>query len=398
MTSGQVRDSVVVFCFQTNNEAATKHVSVHGFRMNDGRQGWLLDTPGFDDTARSDTEILREIASALAELYSKDVSTFALYFHRIVDPRMGLSATRNLELFKLICGEKAMRGVMIVTTRWDGMEEGSPQWEAAVERERQLEQSDKYWAGMIRHGAGVRRHVGTRNSAAGIIDSLVQRHQSYVLSIQVELAKEGLPLDQTAVGRFLAKEQEDLQARYEQELLDLEEEKKEALQQKDKELAAELATQEQKYRAQHANFASARSDLQVNLRDMREDNALKLGQGASSKGEASDQIKAQVDLLTHNVAELQEDMERRDREHNEQIARLRKQARNRDREHELETIRLIEQMEASHARDKRRRMETLRKPRPERREEEGDFIDAVNDSFMKVIRWIGGWSGPSLPR
>ena len=33
----------------------------------DGRHVTLIDTPGFDDTARSDTEILKQISAFLSE-------------------------------------------------------------------------------------------------------------------------------------------------------------------------------------------------------------------------------------------------------------------------------------------------------------------------------------------
>ncbi|KAK5422420.1 hypothetical protein LTR06_000678 [Exophiala xenobiotica] len=382
----------------------TKHVSVHGFRLSDGRQGWLMDTPGFDDTSRSDTEILREISSALTELYTRGVRLSGiLYLHRIVDPKMGHSAIRNLEIFKRLCGKEAMQGVAFVTTRWDGMEEGSPQWTSAVEREKQLRSSDKYWAGMIREGANVVRHFGTRTAALTVVDLLMQKQFGSPLAIQTELAKEMRSLDQTAAGRFLAQEQEELQARYAQEMKDLEQEREEALQQRDRVLAEELANQQQKYRAQHADFASARQELHVDFQQMSKENAQRLvytSQSSQQDSASTQQMKAQMDLIAQNVAEIQDEMERRDREHEEQIARLRKQARNRDKQHEAETIRLIEQTNVSHEHERKRShrmLETLRKPHPDSRDRRDRYSDQRDhhrdrnmepDGFTKLLRWL----------
>ena len=419
--------------------------------MADGRQGWLLDTPGFDDTSRSDTEILREIASTLTELYKRDHSLAGiLYLHRITDPKMGHSAIRNLEIFKRLCGREAWRGVTFVTTRWDGIEEGTPTWESAIERERQLATTEKYWASLIREGANVQRHFGTRGSALSIIDTLLHRRFNISLAIQEDMGKHELSLDQTAAGQFLAKEQEDLQARYEQEMKDLEEEKQEAISQKDRELAQELTSQEEKYRSDHAQFSTARHDLHVDFRQLSRENAQLLASLTSQQstqtpgqqqrgGDSTDQITAKMDLITQNIAEMQEDMERRDREHEEQISRLRKQARNRDKEHEVETARLIEQITASHANEKRRmrgRMETLRKnprgghgymggsgsgggggrerERYERERERDRYErerereryrereeDEVDHGWIKVLKWMSGydsWTMNSIPR
>lgn len=409
----------------SNETTATKHVSVHGFRVSDGRQAWLIDTPGFDDTSRSDTEILREIASALTELYKRDVGLAGvLYLHRIIDPKMGHSANRNLEIFKRLCGKDAMKGVSLVTTHWDGIPEGSPQWETAVERERKLAFSEKYWAGMIQDGADVHRHVGGRGSALAIIDSVMRKRFNSALAIQLELGQYELPLDQTGAGNFLAKEQEDLQARYEQEMRELEEEREQAMQQRDGELAAELATQEQRYQAQHAGFTSARRDLHVDFRQMRHENAAKAAQDSQTSEhrlqqqdqqaqQSAEQIKAQMDLIAQNVADIQEEMERRDKEHAEQIARLRKQARTRDREHEAETARLIEKMDARHEHEKRsmyRRMETLRKPPPpgpppsrhaeqhrggHGRRSGGDPEPDDDHPWFRVLKWLG-YSGGAV--
>src|SRR6202044_2750014 len=43
-------------------QACTQSVDVYACKLFPGRNVYLIDTPGFDDTKRSDTEVLRELA------------------------------------------------------------------------------------------------------------------------------------------------------------------------------------------------------------------------------------------------------------------------------------------------------------------------------------------------
>ena len=53
-------------CVGRNLESCTSTVQVAPPFTLDGRWVTLIDTPGFDDTSRSDTEVLTQIASFLA--------------------------------------------------------------------------------------------------------------------------------------------------------------------------------------------------------------------------------------------------------------------------------------------------------------------------------------------
>ncbi len=59
----------------------------------------LIDTPGFDDSKRSDTEILTEISRLLATQYKLVVTLKGIiYLHRITDNRFqGSAASGRLE-------------------------------------------------------------------------------------------------------------------------------------------------------------------------------------------------------------------------------------------------------------------------------------------------------------
>jgi ankyrin repeat protein len=86
-----------------------------------------VDTPGFDDTYRSDTDVLREIAAWLTDSYSNQVKLKGIiYLYRIMDERMQGSAKRNLFMFKKLCGPKPLNNVNLATTTWSSVNPARP--------------------------------------------------------------------------------------------------------------------------------------------------------------------------------------------------------------------------------------------------------------------------------
>ncbi|KAE8417126.1 P-loop containing nucleoside triphosphate hydrolase protein [Aspergillus pseudocaelatus] len=105
--------------------SCTKNIDVVETIIN-GQKVHLIDTPGFDDTDLSDTEILKTIAA---------------------DVRVQGSALKNIRIFRSLVGEDNMTNVILVTTRWDSVTE--------VEGELRLQEllgKDKFWGGMITAG------------------------------------------------------------------------------------------------------------------------------------------------------------------------------------------------------------------------------------------------------
>ncbi|KAJ4480289.1 hypothetical protein J3R30DRAFT_3288131, partial [Lentinula aciculospora] len=74
-----------------------------------------------------------------------------IYFHRVSDPRFGGQASRNVKMFRNLCGTNAYMNIVVLTTFWDrvSMEEG-------LMREEQLKST--FFGDIVTGGARFMRH------------------------------------------------------------------------------------------------------------------------------------------------------------------------------------------------------------------------------------------------
>ncbi|KAJ4398853.1 hypothetical protein N0V91_009904 [Didymella pomorum] len=174
----------------------------------------LIDTPGFDDTKRTDSEILTEIARILSAQYELGVQLKGVvYIHRITDIRYSRAAIKTFEIFKKICGEEALKNVLLITSRWEGIEPS-----VGAERERQLK--DNFWAYMVGRGSNISRFHGDRDSAITLVSQLLCR-EKVVLQLQRELVDEKKNLSATVAGSFVDDNLEKLKQQVSDELASL---------------------------------------------------------------------------------------------------------------------------------------------------------------------------------
>ncbi|KAL2821544.1 hypothetical protein BJX63DRAFT_427540 [Aspergillus granulosus] len=171
---------------------------------------YLLDTPGFDDTSRSDSETLTHLSHYLAVAYVNRIYISGIILmHRIIDPRLSGTARLNLGMFKQMLGEAAYENVAVVTSMWTSLPV-----DLEIQREKELIQGGGILAKVINGGGRAFRWVGSdaEGSTAvphSVIDHLL--HQAHagpvVLQIQSELVDENRELVDTSAGRFLADRQ-----------------------------------------------------------------------------------------------------------------------------------------------------------------------------------------------
>ncbi|KAI0143621.1 hypothetical protein GGR57DRAFT_518287 [Xylariaceae sp. FL1272] len=83
-------------------ESCTSSVAIFKAELQ-GRDVFLIDTPGFDDTDLEVVDILTAVAHYLSVSYAKNVwINGIIYLHRISDTRIGSSTERNLDMMKAI--------------------------------------------------------------------------------------------------------------------------------------------------------------------------------------------------------------------------------------------------------------------------------------------------------
>lgn len=201
-----------------------------------GRRLFLIDTPGFDDTYKSDTDILREVANWLSQAYENKVRlTGIVYLHRILDTRLGGSAMKNLRMFKKLCGESSLASVVLATTMWDDIDE-----DTGNKREQQLKTNPRFWAGMIGSGSTVFRHDRKLASAMGIVSYLVKKERPIDTDIAREMVDNNKTLDQTSAGIEVTTELAEQKKRFEEQLKNIKAEMEEAMANRDRKWHSEL--------------------------------------------------------------------------------------------------------------------------------------------------------------
>ncbi|KAI6098405.1 P-loop containing nucleoside triphosphate hydrolase protein [Pisolithus croceorrhizus] len=181
-----------------------------------GKQVVLLDTPGFDDTSMTDTDVLRIISAYLVAMYEQGAKLAGIiYMHRISDFRMSGTSKRNFRIFRELCGESTLNNVLIVTNMW-----GNVDSKTGEERERELATNDKLFKPVLEKGARLLRHDNTEASAHAILRNLIN-NQTAILAIQHEIVNQRKGLAQTAAGSELTRLLKEQAQRYGDEITNL---------------------------------------------------------------------------------------------------------------------------------------------------------------------------------
>lgn len=199
----------------------------------DGKTVALLDTPGFDDTYKTDAEVLQGVANFLALTYKKKMRLSGIiYLQRITDPRMTHGGRANLELFRALCGDDPLRKVVLATTFWGEMKN----LQRAAEHEEELKSNPDYWGDMLSKKATMTQFHDTTDSALDIVRGLLEHEEKITLKIQQEMVDLELDLIKTTAGETLKQELSELTERYETQVQTLKQEMDAALQARDFEL------------------------------------------------------------------------------------------------------------------------------------------------------------------
>lgn len=236
----------------------------------------LVDTPGFNDTHRTDTEILSALADWMKVSYSENMLLSGIiYLHSISDTRMTHSSLQNLRMFRKLCGDDNLKNVILATTKW-----GVTPIEDALRRERELTSEGGFWRTMIAAGSVVRRFENSASSAKDLVEEILDGGQKFVPAIQKEMVQ-GKKLADTAAGAYIEEAIVRLQKEHEGEKKALLEEvqrakqehnrsMQEALESERRRLDKKMAEREEEQRQLHMTTNEA---LQLRIRKLEESQA-----------------------------------------------------------------------------------------------------------------------------
>lgn len=279
--------------------------------LDGGRKIYLVDTPGFDDSYRSDTEILREIAFWLSNAHRERIKlTGMIYLHRIMDVRIGGAGIKNIRMFKKLSGGDSLASVVLATTMWGYISDIT----IGEQRERQLITESQLWKAMIDQGSSVFRQDNGRASAMRIIQYLIDRSRPVVLDLQRELIDEKKLLGQTEAGQEITSEIEKQKQHYDKRLKQLEQELKDALVGKDREMSEELEETRQEYRARIANGEEDVKKLQTDSEQLLAEMKQRHEREIEDMRKAVQQRDATIQETKTRLAQLEEALETRERE------------------------------------------------------------------------------------
>ena len=188
-------------------------------------QTFLIDTPGFDDATRKDSDILQSIASCLADLHEglifdgKQVNLSSIiYIHPINQQRMMGTSMKNLNMFQHLVGKDNMQHCVLVTSKW-GLEDA----DVAEARERELTTDTRFWKQPLESGATMRRYRDSQQSALEIV-KLAIRKGMFTPQLAREYILQKKELYLTSAGRALDEEIAKLREEHDAELLAAQEE------------------------------------------------------------------------------------------------------------------------------------------------------------------------------
>jgi hypothetical protein len=126
----------------------------------------LIDTPGHDDTSRSDSEVLELVMFWLKKAgIEKNSVKGVIFIHRITDNRI-IWHLRSFIILKKMFGPKYLDHFVVATTMWDTVDLGSGE-----DRERYLKRNI---GRTIAEGVKTCRHDRKKASAEEIVRQLLQ--------------------------------------------------------------------------------------------------------------------------------------------------------------------------------------------------------------------------------
>ncbi|KAJ8124768.1 hypothetical protein O1611_g8872 [Lasiodiplodia mahajangana] len=180
-------------CTQVCREYPTKH----RFGQN---PIMLIDTPGFEDPARDNVDILKEITR-----HVKGVSGI-IYLHRCTDSRLDGDRRLNFEIIKAICGTEFYSRVVICSTFWD-QTSGAPSRSHLtqhVDRMESLLNDPTAFGEVMKMGAEYREFWGNKEEPClDVLSHFSSQRNAPKMAILDQLTKHHNQIQETKAGYII---------------------------------------------------------------------------------------------------------------------------------------------------------------------------------------------------
>ena len=154
-----------------------------------------------------------------------------------------------------MCGTDALQNVLLTTTQWSNVNPA-----LGESREKELRDGD-FWGGLMDEGASVERFSGTRESGLDLVNKLMGKEPKPLL-IQDQMVDKDMTLVETDVGKFMNEELISLQKKYEKSVEHLERQRQSAIKERDDEMEAILAQEQEKTQERAEEAAAERKFLE----------------------------------------------------------------------------------------------------------------------------------------
>lgn len=183
---------------EADSAPVTKRTTVHTLDRS-GKTIHLVDTPGFGDTYRSDEDVFLEIAYTLIKAYEFGIRVSGIvYLQPMTDFRVTGTLRRSLGLLKSLCGPRALASVALVANRC-----GEVDPKTKEERLHELRSKSYFWKEFCDSGSKVFEVEGGREACLSVLDSIIERDQTYTLGFQEQVVDQKLKISDTDAGKIV---------------------------------------------------------------------------------------------------------------------------------------------------------------------------------------------------
>lgn len=173
----------------------------------------LIDTPGFDDGNVDDTEVLSRIAEYVNTLYKlNNRLAGVLYLHDITKAKVGGAGKQVIRMLEEMVGKEEYINCKLATTKWGCTIDS----QSEEDREKKLSEDGKYFAGMLgkesaQQSVMERFDPKTKERALEIILPFLKAKSTLQISREmVDPNGPKLALGNTKAGKLIANQMEKL--------------------------------------------------------------------------------------------------------------------------------------------------------------------------------------------